>query len=143
MNSIRRQILIASASCAIAAPLGAADRFLDPQVAFRFSTRRIDARTVELRWAIAPGYYMYRKWFKFAVEGAEIAAPVLPPAERKFDENFGEELEIYKVEVVVPLVLTSVPAGAFTIKAVGQGCAEGGLCYPPQNFTARIDAVRT
>lgn len=119
----------------------AAERFLDPRVAFGFSSRRIDPKTVELRWQIAPGYYMYRKWFRFSAEGAEIAPPVLPPAERKFDENFGEELEIYRHEVVVQVVVTSSTSPLATIKAIGQGCAEGGLCYPPQTFTVRLDAA--
>ena len=41
---------------------------LTPEKAFRFSAQALDAQTLEVRWDIAPGYYMYRDKFKFTVE---------------------------------------------------------------------------
>ena len=46
---------------------GAQD-LLDPAVAFKFSAQALDADTLEVRYRIADGYYMYRDKFKFAVE---------------------------------------------------------------------------
>ena len=55
----------------LAGPAAAAgvDDLLEPEKAFRMSTRALDERTLEVRFAIAEGYYMYRERFKFAAEG--------------------------------------------------------------------------
>ena len=55
-------------------PVAQAEEFLDPEVAFKFSARALDANTLEARWQIADGYYMYRSKFKFEVDGAWDAA---------------------------------------------------------------------
>ncbi|MDO9217176.1 MAG: protein-disulfide reductase DsbD family protein, partial [Lacisediminimonas sp.] len=38
----------------------AAEDYLDPETAFKFSARMVDERTIEVRYVIADGYYMYR-----------------------------------------------------------------------------------
>ena len=44
---------------------GASQDFLEPEQAFRHSARVLDERTLELRFEIADGYYMYREQFAF------------------------------------------------------------------------------
>ncbi len=53
---------------------------LPPDKAFRFSARLVDARTVEARFIIADGYYLYRDKIHFAIEpaAAGLAVPQLP-----------------------------------------------------------------
>jgi thiol:disulfide interchange protein DsbD len=46
----------------------AAQDLLEPEKAFRMQARALDAQTLEVRFAIADGYYMYRERFKFALE---------------------------------------------------------------------------
>ena len=41
-----------------------ADEFLDPAVAFKPSPRALDAQTIEVTFAIAKGYYLYRDKFR-------------------------------------------------------------------------------
>src|SRR6185295_13865024 len=53
---------------------GAEPELLDPEKAFRMSTRTIDASTLEVRFAIADGYYMYRDKFRFALAAPEDAS---------------------------------------------------------------------
>ena len=67
--------------CALAPPCWAAnDDFLEPEQAFALSATRLDARTVELRFDIAPGYYMYREPFAFeATPASVVLAAQLPP----------------------------------------------------------------
>jgi thiol:disulfide interchange protein DsbD len=115
----------------------AADSFLDPQAAFRVSASMVDAKTVELRYAIADGYYLYRERFGFRAEGASLGAPLIPPGKLKFDETFQKEEEIYRGTVSVGIPVEA--AGAFTLQATYQGCADAGLCYPPMEYTARLD----
>lgn len=114
---------------------------LDPEKAFRFSARAIDANAVEVRYEIAPGYYMYRDKFKFGAEPAYISfnASQLPPGKIKKDEFFGE-VQTYRGELrfVLPLTIAGAQVSSFTFKAVSQGCADIGICYPPQEQTAEL-----
>ncbi|MEW6589857.1 MAG: protein-disulfide reductase DsbD [Pseudomonadota bacterium] len=119
-------------------PVAHAEEFLDPEVAFKFSARALDAGTLEARWQIADGYYMYRDKFKFQVDGASIGAPQLPAGKMKDDEFFGR-VETYRNEVRIKLpIQPAAGATAVTLKTVSQGCADAGLCYTPQEASASI-----
>jgi len=119
-------------------PLAHADEFLDPDVAFKFSARALDANTLEANWQIADGYYMYRDKFKFEVDGATLGSPQKPAGKMKQDENFGT-VETYRkdVRIVLPIQRTA-DATSITLKTVSQGCADAGLCYTPQNESVTI-----
>jgi len=116
----------------------AEEDFLDPEVAFKFSARALDANTLEARWEIADGYYMYRDKFKFELAGGTLGKPNLPPGKMKNDETFGR-VETYTKGVRIALPFTRAP-GATSVKltATAQGCAEAGLCYMPQTTSASI-----
>jgi thiol:disulfide interchange protein DsbD len=63
-------LLAAVLLCALAVAGSAAEDLLEPEKAFRMSARALDATSVEVRFAIADGYYMYREKFRFALDGA-------------------------------------------------------------------------
>ncbi len=117
-----------------------AEEPLPPEEAFRFSARAIDAKTIEARWQITDGYYMYRDKFKFVLEGGTLGTPKLPPGKVKEDENFGK-VETYRKDVKILLPVEA--AGTVTLKAVSQGCWDGGICYPPINQEAKLDLAAT
>ncbi len=77
-----------------------------PEQAFRYSARALDSRTLEARFVIADGYYLYRDKFSFAVapDGAVLGAPELPAGKIKTDQFFGK-VETYRGTVVVKLPL--------------------------------------
>jgi len=114
---------------------------LEPEKAFRFSARMLDANQIEVRYEIAPGYYMYRDKFRFGAEPASISldASQLPPGKIKKDEFFGE-VQIYRGDMrfVLPLTVAGEPVPRFTLNAESQGCADIGVCYPPQEQKAEI-----
>ena len=115
---------------------GAADRsskLLEPERAFAFSVQALDDKTIEARFAIADGYYLYREKLKFNVEPtALVAAPALPPGKVKDDAFFGK-VETYRGRLAVKLVLDQKePGRKVTVLAESQGCADAGVCYPPQ-----------
>jgi thiol:disulfide interchange protein DsbD len=123
------------AACALCIALPAAEQGnpLPADKAFRFSARMLDAQTIEARFAIADGYYLYRDKVHFAVEPASagLSVPPLPGGKVKEDQFFGR-VETYRGDVVVNLALKEVkPGQQVVIAAESQGCADIGLCYPP------------
>lgn len=118
-----------------------AEDYLAPEVAFKFSATMLDAKTLEINYAIADGYYMYRDRFHFKAEGATLGQPDFPHGKVKYDDNFQKEVETYRNSVSIRLPVDA--AGAFKLTATGQGCADQGLCYPPMDTVAIMspDAV--
>ena len=116
----------------------AAEEFLDPEVAFKLTARAADARTIEVSYAVAPGYYLYREQFEFVADGATLGSPVLPAGKTKFDETFQKSVEVYRdvVRIAIPVAQAS---GVFRLQATNQGCADKGLCYPPQQRTIQVN----
>ena len=137
---IGRAVLLAGAllACLLPPAAHAAD-FLDPEDAFKFSAAiSDDGSAVEARFSIADGYYLYRERFGFAAsDGAQLGVPQYPTGKIKFDETFNRRLEIYRGNVVVKLPVLDA-SGPFTVTAKLQGCADQGLCYPPDARTARL-----
>ena len=129
-------LLLLSCSAGAAEP-----DLLEPDKAFRFSARLLDANQVEVRYEIAPGYYMYRDKFQFDATPASITvdASRLPPGKIKKDDYFGE-VQTYRGEqrFVLPVKGVAAQSPRFTLKAVSQGCADIGVCYPPQEQTAEL-----
>jgi thiol:disulfide interchange protein DsbD len=115
-----------------------ADEFLPPERAFVLRAELRDAHAVSLRWLMPPGYHLYRERLSFSGDGVQ--QPRLPAGVRKFDENFGREMETYygTLDLSVPVRGTA----PFTLTVGYQGCADAGLCYPPVTTAFRIDPAR-
>jgi thiol:disulfide interchange protein DsbD len=128
---------------------GASDDLLEPEKAFRMSANALDAKDIEVRFAIADGYYMYRERFRFALEGEnagdkgdsdiKLGTPRFPPGIRKKDEFFGD-VETYRKEVriLIPLERAANEASTLRLKVTSQGCADSGVCYVPMDSRAAI-----
>ena len=120
---------------------GAAPNLLEPEKAFRFSARMRDARNIEVRFAIADGYYMYRDKFKFSVTGApeaKLGAPDFPAGVKRKDEFFGE-VETYRKEVRIGIPLErGASAQTLVLDVTSQGCADIGVCYVPMDSRATL-----
>jgi thiol:disulfide interchange protein DsbD len=117
-----------------------AQELLDPAVAFKFSAQALDAKTLEVRYQIAKGYYMYRDKFKFAVDNANVhlGEAQFPKGDVHNDEFFGK-VETYREQLRIRLPLTQDAAGTqFNLAVTSQGCADVGVCYVPQVQTAAV-----
>ena len=117
-----------------------ADELLPVEQAFRFEGVERKGDALSLRWTVAPGYYLYEHMFKVSVDApAGQAAPkLLPPkGERKQDAEFGE-VTVHRGTLAVGL---KAAAGTTpkTLRVRYQGCADVGVCYPPQT---KLVAVR-
>ena len=121
------------AALTLGAAIAQTPDLLAPERAFSFSARPLDSTTVEARFAIAKGYYLYRDKLALSLEpGALAAPPVLPPGKIKQDEFFGK-VETYRGTLVLRVSLAApAPGATVTVKAESQGCADLGVCYPPQ-----------
>ncbi|MGH8674962.1 MAG: protein-disulfide reductase DsbD, partial [Burkholderiales bacterium] len=119
---------------ALAGVAAAADDLLEPEKAFRISARALDPSSLEVRFAIADGYYLYREKFRFALEeagDAKLGAPQFPPGTRKKDEFFGE-VETYRKDVAIRIPVEG-SAAALKLLVTSQGCADIGVCYVPMD----------
>jgi len=117
--------------------LRAAEDFLEPEKAFRFSARALDARNVEVSFSIAAGYYMYREKFRLVASDAALGAPAMPPGKMKYDETFRKDVESYRERIDIRVPVERAPA-VFRLDVTSQGCADKGLCYPPMQSSAEI-----
>jgi thiol:disulfide interchange protein DsbD len=110
---------------------------LMPDEAFAISSKVIDANTLRVEWKIADKYYLYKNKFKFISDTDGIVPGEInfPKGQIKKDEFFGN-VEIYHdhVAVDIPLARTG-NADILDMKITSQGCAEMGVCYPPQTKT--------
>ena len=101
--------------------------FLPAEQAFVFSTEPLPSGETRLQWKITDKYYLYKKRLKF--EGLDAAhTPPLPEGLAHSDEFFGAT-EVYRdrLELLIPANASG------QIKVSWQGCADAGLCYPPQS----------
>jgi len=105
--------------------------FLPVNQAFVLTHERQADGQMRLYFQIKPGYYLYQKRLKFDGLPPE-QHPQLPPALNHHDEFFGDSA-VYREQLQLLL-----PANAQGQLRLGwQGCADAGLCYPPQ--TTSID----
>ncbi|MBI4985063.1 MAG: protein-disulfide reductase DsbD [Rhodocyclales bacterium] len=117
----------------------AAGEPLEPEKAYVFSARALDAQTLEARWDIRDGYYMYRDKIKFTAEPASVTlgAPALPAGKIKDDEFFGR-IETFRGVLTVKIPVVAGQVDGMTLKAQSQGCWDEGVCYPPLAQQAAI-----
>ncbi|NOZ54087.1 MAG: protein-disulfide reductase DsbD [Gammaproteobacteria bacterium] len=113
---------------------GFSDEPLPPDQAFVMTSKVLDTDMIRTEWHIVDGYYMYRDKFKFEsnTPGIAINPGIYPKGKIKEDEFFGK-VETYRGNIVIDIPLSrlsDVDTLAFTVTS--QGCADIGICYPPQ-----------
>jgi len=113
--------------------------FLPVREAFRLNLVDASPEQVKLRFVAAEGYYLYRHQFKFKTNtpGVVIGEANLPAGEQKTDDYFGE-VEVYYGVLDVELPIRNPQNQPFTLQVTYQGCADKGLCYPPETESLDI-----
>lgn len=122
------------------------DDILPAEEAFRFTAVVSDAETLRLRWEIADGTYLYadKIGVRLTGEGLALGDYQLPPPKIKHDSVTPEgeigDVEVYLdgIDLEIPLVRRNTDATTATLTASYQGCAERGICYPPQKTTVDL-----
>lgn len=123
-------------------PFNTKTEFLPVQDAFQFSFNPKDNKQVELIWDIADGYYLYQHQFK-VIDKTEPSSNIhfapFSKGKKKKDPYFGDVI-VYRDQFKTQLIYDkNLPTGTL-IKAIVkfQGCADKGLCYPPQSLPIEI-----
>ena len=113
--------------------LGTKD-LLPADQAYIVSAKAISADQIEISWAIADGYYLYRSKTSITTQSKDInlGVPNMPTGKSKHDEFFGD-MEIYRnqLKISVPFI-NEKSLSTLEIQVKYQGCADIGICYPPQ-----------
>ncbi len=125
----------------LSSPRTTGDDFLPPEKAFRFDALPDGSDRMRLNWEIADGYYLYRSRIRVSSPGtrARLGPAQFPPGQVKNDEYFGKQ-EVYHHELVVLVPIERTHGGELDVplEVTYQGCADAGLCYPPQTRTLTV-----
>src|SRR5579862_5237243 len=118
---------------------GSGDDFLPPDQAFRFSASADGAQRVRLSWAITPGYYLYRDRIRIssADPSVQLGDTDFPAGTVKQDDYFGKQV-VYHNALIATVPVKHASGAVVPLTVTYQGCAEAGLCYPPQTRTVSI-----
>ncbi|KWF83395.1 protein-disulfide reductase [Burkholderia cepacia] len=112
---------------------------LAPEQAFPLTVSLASPTEVVLDFKTKPGYYLYRDRFIFAVNGKPAKPDAMPPSEAKNDPTFGV-VQVYHQPVRILLTMSSAITSSVVLAVTSQGCADVGVCYPPQTRSFRIAA---
>ena len=116
------------------------NEILRPQEAYRYAVFDT-GDAIEIDWLVEDGYYLYRNKMSYAsgTETIALKAFDLPQGEHHEDEFFGVQ-QIYRDRFFVSIPHTELSASPETLDLVikSQGCADIGICYPPQTWTETI-----
>lgn len=130
-------------ACLGAGHLALAQDFLPPEKAFQVVMQLSPSGELQAEFRVAPGTYLYRERIEARWQGAEQAAeePIavgLPDGEKKHDPTFDKVMEVYHHDLVGRLPLPASARSDGTLTLVYQGCADAGLCYPPQTQRMQV-----
>jgi thiol:disulfide interchange protein DsbD len=137
--------LVATLASSSQAPVIAQNpEILRPEAAFPYELVATED-TLALRFSLPEGYYLYRDKFGFAslTDAVDLGREDFPPGLIHEDEYFGRQ-EVYrgKFEIGLPYA-RSAPADSMELELKLQGCADIGLCYPPQTWSRGVNLPAT
>lgn len=102
----------------------------------------VSQQRVQLSWSIAPEYYLYRERMHFSASAGNSDIPLqvtYSQGKNKYDELFERETEVYYDTATVSIELPASQTDRVVLMAESQGCADAGLCYPPQKQYFQVD----
>ena len=100
----------------------------------------IEESSLWVRWIIEDGYYLYKDKIKFESDDIDIKFFELPQGLYHEDEFFGVQ-QIYRnsVSFQIPYENEDNIQDEIEIKISSQGCADRGICYPPQRWSTSVE----
>lgn len=123
--------------------LTSSDEFLSVDQAFQVNMANTGDNQLEAQFNIAEGYYLYKDKIDFTIDqgDARIGQFSLPPGKAKIDEYYGEmTVFVEDFPAQINLLRSKPEATSILVTAAYQGCADKGICYPPEKkqFTINL-----
>ena len=116
---------------------------LRPEEAYRYAVADT-GDAIEIDWVVEEGYYLYRNKMSYASNSDSIVfgEVVLPEGRHHEDEFFGVQ-QIYRDRfyVSIPYTVAGETPASMDLVIKSQGCADIGLCYPPQTWTESVQLI--
>lgn len=139
------QLLLFLLSSVALSGLVSAKEFLPPEKAFIVEATWLpNTNQVAIEYRPVAGYYIYQEslQYRLIINDKPTAAKIIqiPRGVEKFDETFGKKMEIFPKPFEVVLGFTQTPQSGIRLEIDLQGCADGGICYPPMTYQYFIAA---
>ena len=139
------QLLLFLLSSVVLSSLVSAKEFLPPEKAFIVeATWLVNTNEIAIEYRPVSGYYIYQESLQYRLFiNDKPTAPKsiqIPRGVEKFDETFGKKMEIFPKPFEVLLGFTQTPQSGIRLEIDLQGCADGGICYPPMTYQYFIAA---
>jgi len=95
-----------------------------------------DGNAVYIGIDIADDYYLYRHQFSISskTDAVSLDEPLLPQGTFTTDEFMGD-VYVFRDTLVFETPFSSSYSGPIDIELTFQGCADAGLCYPPETIS--------
>jgi thiol:disulfide interchange protein DsbD len=130
----------------VPAQVMAESELLAPDEAFQLTTTLDETGKLEANWVIAEGYYLYRSKVKITAQtdGVTLGETRLPKGKIKEDDYFGKT-EIYRhtLKATTPFKTETAATESLTFSITYQGCADIGVCYPPEKKQVTLALATT
>lgn len=83
---------------------------------------------------VTPEHYLYRHQFAVESDVVALGDPEIPQGEFTSDEFMGD-VYVFRDSMVLEVPLEETPDGLVPLTFTFQGCADAGLCYPPERVS--------
>jgi thioredoxin:protein disulfide reductase len=119
----------------------AVPRVLPVDQAFSYQISSTTTNQFEVNWKVTPGHYLYHD--KISVKSLDpqihLTTRYLSQPEEKFDPSFDKTMLIHHKDVALEGVIDNpTPLQSLKVEIKYQGCADIGVCYPPQTSIETI-----
>ncbi len=116
---------------------------MDTDTAFKLTAKAQNPNSLMLRWAIKPGFFLYRDRIHIKLvpsSSGHIGPITLPKAQQKTTAE-GTIYQVYYQNLTILVPVLHTHAGRYVYEVSYQGCAKNGFCYPPQTkyFDLKVD----
>ncbi|ALN82410.1 protein-disulfide reductase DsbD [Lysobacter antibioticus] len=130
---------LACLAALFAAPALAVDEkdLLPVDEAFVLAAEASGADRIAVSWKVAPGYYLYKHRISVKSDAGFAAQALQLPKGKAYKDEFFGDVETYRDRIVATLP-GQTKAGSAKLTVKYQGCADAGICYPPQTRTVNV-----
>ncbi|MFT6102104.1 MAG: thiol:disulfide interchange protein DsbD [Granulosicoccus sp.] len=120
------------------------EEFLPVGEAYQLSVRANDTK-IAAEWVITEKYFLYGEQFRFSING-QIVTASRPAGKISYDEIFEKDVEKHYIYTQATIDRQTLPTNLLNAKTLNlsityQGCADAGLCYPPETQAFIIHGV--